>query len=135
MEQLRQDGKTVFFSTHILADAETLCDRVAIINQGELRGVGAVADLTASVQSKVEIVWSGTALPVAIKSLHAETKASGETTRVVVQETQQDAVLEILRREHLRLISVTPVRTSLEEYYVGRVTPPGANGAKAGGLA
>ena len=135
MEQLRQDGKTVFFSTHILADAETLCDRVAIINQGELRGVGTVADLTASVQSKVEIVWSGTALPVAIKSLHAETKASGETTRVVVQETQQDAVLEILRREHLRLISVTPVRTSLEEYYVGRVTPPGANGAKAGGLA
>ncbi len=46
MAQLKQEGKTVFFSTHILADAEALCDRVAIIHQGELRGVGAMADLT-----------------------------------------------------------------------------------------
>ncbi len=46
MEQLKQEGKTVFFSTHILSDAEALCDRVAVIHQGELRGVGAVAELT-----------------------------------------------------------------------------------------
>src|SRR5919201_6225309 len=37
IEGLRQDGKTVFFSTHILSDAEALCDRVAILHQGELR--------------------------------------------------------------------------------------------------
>src|ERR1700747_2348433 len=49
MEQLKHEGKTVFFSTHILSDAEALCDRVAIIHQGELRGVGAVAELTSSV--------------------------------------------------------------------------------------
>ena len=48
MERLKQNGKTVFFSTHILSDAESLCDRVAIIHHGELRGVGAVADLTSS---------------------------------------------------------------------------------------
>src|SRR3984957_13874673 len=53
MEQLKAQGKTVFFSTHILSDAETLCDRVAIINLGELRGVGSVPDLTASVRGKV----------------------------------------------------------------------------------
>ena len=40
MEQLKQEGKTVFFSTHILSDAEALCDRVAVIHQGELRGGG-----------------------------------------------------------------------------------------------
>src|ERR1700730_14905452 len=45
MEQLKHEGKTVFFSTHILSDAEALCDRVAIIHKGELRGVGAVEDL------------------------------------------------------------------------------------------
>src|SRR5437773_6605448 len=45
-------SKTVFFSTHILSDAEALCDRVAILNRGELRGVGAVADLTSSVHGK-----------------------------------------------------------------------------------
>src|SRR6478672_3263314 len=60
MEQLKHEGKTVFFSTHILSDAEALCNRVAIINKGELQGVGTVADLTASVQGKVEVVWRGT---------------------------------------------------------------------------
>ena len=40
IEELKQQGKTVFFSTHILSDAEALCDRVAVIHQGELRGVG-----------------------------------------------------------------------------------------------
>ena len=59
MEQLKHEGKTVFFSTHILSDAEALCDRVAILNKGELQGVGAVADLTSSVDSKVELVWQG----------------------------------------------------------------------------
>src|SRR6266849_423593 len=59
IEELKGEGKTVFFSTHILSDAEALCDRVAIIHLGELRRVGAVADLTASVHSKIEIVWAG----------------------------------------------------------------------------
>src|SRR5215469_16047713 len=48
MSELKKEGKTVFFSTHILSDAESLCDRVAVIHQGELRGVGAVAELTSS---------------------------------------------------------------------------------------
>src|SRR5690348_9583816 len=69
MEQLKREGKTVFFSTHILADAEALCNRVAIINKGELRGVGAVADLTSGVDGKVEPVWQGTALPASLRSL------------------------------------------------------------------
>ena len=37
IEELKSEGKTVFFSTHILSDAEALCDRVAIIHLGELR--------------------------------------------------------------------------------------------------
>ncbi len=59
MVQLKHEGKTVFFSTDILSDAEALCDRVAIINKGELQGVGAVADLTSSVHGQVELVWQG----------------------------------------------------------------------------
>ena len=68
MEQLKHEGKTVFFSTHILSDAEALCDRVAIIHKGELRGVGAVADLTSTVQGKVEVVWQGTQIPASLKA-------------------------------------------------------------------
>ena len=57
IQQMRSEGKTVFFSTHILSDAEALCDRVAVIHQGELRGVGAVADLTSGTQGKIEIIF------------------------------------------------------------------------------
>src|SRR5512143_638488 len=57
MELLKKEGKTVFFSTHILSDAEALCDRVAIIHRGKLMGVGAVEELTAGIGSQVEIVW------------------------------------------------------------------------------
>ena len=110
IEELKAKGKTVFFSTHILSDAEALCDRVGIIHQGELRGVGAVADLTAGVHGKVEIVWHGSKVPAAIRSMNADCRAAGESTRVVVPEESQDSVLEALRREQLRLISVVPVR-------------------------
>src|SRR5215831_16318237 len=84
MEQLKQEGKTVFFSTHILSDAEALCDRVAIIHKGTLRGVGAVEDLTAAVQGKVEVVWKGTQVPASMKALGAECHVTGETVRAIV---------------------------------------------------
>src|SRR6202521_3751686 len=107
MAQLKEEGKTVFFSTHILSDAEALCDRVAIIHQGELRGVGAVADLTSSVLGKVEVVWQGTQVPASMKALGAECHVTGDTVRAIINENQQDAAIDALRRERLRLISIT----------------------------
>jgi ABC-2 type transport system ATP-binding protein len=121
MEQLKHEGKTVFFSTHILSDAETLCDRVAIIHKGELRGVGAVEDLTSSVQGKVEVIWHGTQVPASIKALGAECHVSGDRVRAIIAESQQDAVIDALRRERQRLIAITPVRTSLEAYFVEKL--------------
>jgi len=123
MEQLKHEGKTVFFSTHILSDAEALCDRVAIIHKGELRGVGAVEDLVSSVQGKVEIIWQGTQIPTSMKALGAECHVIGDTVRAVLGENQQDLAIDTLRRERLRLIAITPVRTSLEEYFVEKLQP------------
>ena len=132
MAQLKHEGKTVFFSTHILSDAEALCDRVGVIHQGELRGVGAVAELTSSVHSKVEVVWQGTVVPASLRALGAECHVTTDTVRAVLSEANQDAALEALRRERLRLISVTPVRSSLEDYYIQKSRPAGATvGAKA----
>jgi ABC-2 type transport system ATP-binding protein len=119
--QLQQEGKTVFFSTHILSDAEALCDRVAIIHKGELRGVGAVEELTKSVQGKVEVVWQGTQLPASMKALGAEFHVTGDNVRAVIAENQQDAAIDALRRERLRLISIIPLRTSLESYFVEKL--------------
>src|ERR1700737_547819 len=121
MEQLKHEGKTVFFSTHILSDAEALCDRVAIIHKGELRGVGAVEDLTSTVQGKVEVIWQGTQIPASMKALGAECHVMGDTVRAILAESQQDAAIDALRRERMRLIAITPVRTSLEEYFVEKL--------------
>jgi ABC-2 type transport system ATP-binding protein len=121
MLELQQEGKTVFFSTHILSDAEALCDRVAIIHEGVLRGVGAVEELTKSVQGQVELVWQGTQVPASMRALGGEFHVTGETVRAVLSENQQDAAIDVLRRERLRLISITPLRTSLESYFVEKM--------------
>jgi len=123
MEELKQEGKTVFFSTHILSDAEALCDRVAIIHLGELRSVGAVADLTANIEGKIELVWHGNKIPATMKALGADCHVTGDTVRAVLLEGNQDAALEALRREQSRIISLIPVRTSLEEYFVRKLQP------------
>jgi ABC-2 type transport system ATP-binding protein len=121
MGELKKEGKTVFFSTHILSDAEALCDRVAVIHQGELRGVGAVADLTSSVHGRVEVVWQGKSVPASMKALNAECQVTGDTVRAVVPEENLDMAIDALRRDKLRLISVVPVRATLEEYFVERL--------------
>jgi len=121
MQQLKKEGKTVFFSTHILSDAEALCDRVAVIHLGELRAVGAVAELTSSVHGKIEIVWEGSVVPAALKGLGAEYVVTGDTARAVLPEESQDVAIDALRREKLRLISIVPVRTTLEQYFVEKL--------------
>jgi ABC-2 type transport system ATP-binding protein len=123
IHQLRSEGKTVFFSTHILSDAEALCDRVGVIQGGELRGVGAVAELTSQSQGKIEIIFHAQKVPAALTALGAEARVSGDMVNAVLPEAQQDAALDVLRREHLKLISLAPVRRSLEEYYIQKLRP------------
>jgi ABC-2 type transport system ATP-binding protein len=118
IHELRHEGKTVFFSTHILSDAEALCDRVGVIQAGELRGVGAVAELTSQTQGKIEIIFLAQSVPAGLLSLGAEGRISGDMVNAVLPEAQQDAALEVLRRERLKLVSMMPVRSSLEEYYI-----------------
>src|SRR5580658_4971088 len=123
IQQLRSEGKTVFFSTHILSDAEALCDRVGVIHQGELRAVGAMVDLTSEKHAKIEIIFCATKVPVSLTNLGAEASVSGDMVNAVLREDQQDAALEALRRERLPLISLNPVRSSLEEYYIQKLRP------------
>ncbi len=121
IDQLKHEGKTVFFSTHILSDAEALCDRVAVVHKGELKAVGAVADLTASVRGRIEITWHGPAIPASLQALGAECKVSGDIARAVLADSHMDAAIDILRRERCRLISVSPVRSTLEDYFVAQM--------------
>jgi len=57
IQRLKNEGKTVFFSSHELGEVETVCDRVAIINQGELKVEGRVADLVEKHQANLEKIF------------------------------------------------------------------------------
>ena len=57
IQRLRNEGKTVFFSSHELGEVETVCDRVAILHQGELKAEGRVKDLVAQHQCNLEQVF------------------------------------------------------------------------------
>jgi ABC-2 type transport system ATP-binding protein len=59
MIELKSRGKTVFFSTHILSDVESICDRVAILNLGRLLSCGNLNDLVSVETKYVDLVFHG----------------------------------------------------------------------------
>jgi ABC-2 type transport system ATP-binding protein len=121
IHSLNDEGKTVFFSTHILSDAETLCDRVAVLHRGELRGVEVVADLLAKARGKVEIICEGTSAASKLTEIGAECRTAGQTTRAVLDESQQERAIDTLRACGARLLSLTPVHGTLEEYFLDKI--------------
>ena len=124
IQSLNREGKTVFFSTHILADAEALCHRVAVLNKGDLRGVGVVADLVAKNRSRFEVVWQGTSAISAMRIFGNETHVAGDVARAIVSEDQLQPALETLKNQSAHLISVNPVGGSLEEYFLQKLGEP-----------
>src|SRR5204862_7939620 len=57
IQRLKNEGKTVLFSSHELGEVETVCDRVAIINQGELKVEGRVSELIQEHQASLEQIF------------------------------------------------------------------------------
>src|SRR5436190_2487786 len=57
IQRLKNEGKTVFFSSHELGEVETVCDRVAIINHGELKVEGSVSQLVERHQANLEMIF------------------------------------------------------------------------------
>jgi ABC-2 type transport system ATP-binding protein len=120
IQALKDEGKTIFFSTHILSDAEALCDRVGVIHKGELRGVGVVNDLRSTIAGKSEVIWEGAHALPAVSALLNESHVTGQTVRGTVESGQLDRLLEKLRLERARLVSVTPLHGTLEDYFLSK---------------
>ena len=118
--QLKAAGKTVFFSTHILSDAEALCDRVAILNRGKLVGVGQLSELLQR-QAVYEAVLECSS-PEALSRLQPLAAkpplVSGGQCRIEIPEKNLPQFLAACQSDGLRLISLNPVRLSLEDYFV-----------------
>jgi ABC-2 type transport system ATP-binding protein len=121
--RLRQEGRTVVFSTHILSDVEAVCDRVGIIIEGRLTDCGSLADLVEPGARAIELVARN--LPEAVGSAFAHDGA-----QVLVRDRDviltfsdagkaQAAAKQVIA-SGAELVSLTPHRRTLEELFVQR---------------
>ncbi|HJR77986.1 MAG TPA: ABC transporter ATP-binding protein [Nitrospiraceae bacterium] len=124
---LRDRGKTIFFSTHILHDVEMICDRVGIVMKGRLLASGRVEDLVRQDHTQsVEIVCQqvnaeGNAL---IRSMATRVLQQGQQCLIVLPSSDVvDAMVGEIRRQGGRLISVTPHKASLEDLFFQESVP------------
>jgi ABC-2 type transport system ATP-binding protein len=124
--ELKQQGRTVLFSTHILSDAEALCDRVAILLNGKLEGVGSLDQIMPIHVQGMEILFEpgpGRDLPSILSGTATRT---GSHYHIVVREAELYATIEQLHRCEARIITVTQLKPTLEEFFfrlVGRERP------------
>jgi ABC-2 type transport system ATP-binding protein len=122
--ELRQEGKTVFFSTHILSDAETLCDRVAILDHGKLQGCGELRKILGLEVAASELLLEDPRPDVlrALKPLARTMVRTGDRVRIEFPaQVENSTVLEIVLRFRERVVSLNPVKASLEDYFMARV--------------
>jgi ABC-2 type transport system ATP-binding protein len=122
----RAAGKTVFLSSHLLSEIETVCDRVAFVRAGRVIRVGSPAALLES-REKVELV---------VRGVRAEAWPTGVSTeeglRLVIPRSQARAAIESVWAQQGEILRVNPVRRSLEHLFVeltaGAEPTPDADG-------
>lgn len=127
--ELKREGKTVLFSTHILTDAETLCDKVGVIVGGKLQGVGRPDDIVGMKSHEMEIFFDADATDTRAAALVAKATKSGSRYALRVAEDKVFAALEELRAANAKLASVSPIKPTLEEYFLHLVEKDRAQAA------
>ncbi len=119
---LRDEGRTVLFSSHILSDAELLCSAVGILARGRLVAAGALSDLTAGGRAGAEVVVTGLAAPVADRMAPMVRRltriADGRYNLDLGPDVRPEPVIAHLAAAGATLVSVTPARTTLEDVFV-----------------
>ena len=120
---LREEGRTVLFSTHILSDVEAVCDRVAIMVGGRLTDCGSLSELLSPGVRSVEIVAKGIAAPLLAELQAAGAKVAERDQSQVLTLDSDEAGHRALRRiveSGARVVSLSPHRQTLEELFVKR---------------
>lgn len=127
--ELRDQGRTIFFSSHILADAEALCSRVGIVVGGRLAAAGLLSDMLAFEVRGWELVVSSLSpeglvrvQPVARRITEI---SAGRYALELSLDHPPERVLADLAAMGARLVSLNPVRETLEEFFVRRVAEMG----------
>ena len=125
MLRLRDRGCTVFFSSHILSDAEALCSRVAIVSQGRLVSQGKLDDIVAFEQRGWELVVAGLAETVKAslgKRVTSITPLANDRYTLELPTSESPGpLIRDLTLQGVQLVSLTPLRATLEDYFVSVV--------------
>jgi ABC-2 type transport system ATP-binding protein len=133
--ELRDQGRTVFFSSHILADAEVLCRRVAVVAGGRLAATGTLSEILAFQARGWELVVSNLAPEVVARLSPDATRVieitPGRFSIELPLTPPPDRVLSELVAAGGTLVSLNPVRDTLEDFFVRQVAEVGA-GAREG---
>jgi ABC-2 type transport system ATP-binding protein len=119
--EMKEKGKTVFFSSHILPDVEMICDRVGILISGRLISVGRLDELLAEKVESVEITAESLSESDLddLRERASRVLVSGEKVMIVVEsfEDGHEIQRKILNRGG-RVLSVVPRRKTLEEHFM-----------------
>jgi ABC-2 type transport system ATP-binding protein len=126
--RLRDDGMTVLLTTHYLEEADSLSDRVAIIDHGRIAAQGTPAELKRQIAGDVVLVAADGGDPAMIRRLLAdqpyvrdmEETPNAEQARLYVDdgETAMTQVLKLLDAHDLRLKSISLTRPSLDDVFL-----------------
>jgi ABC-2 type transport system ATP-binding protein len=121
---LRDKGKTVFFSTHILADVEMICDRVGIIIAGRMVNVGRLSEILDEDVESIDVTVRGATgkFRKAMERVARQAIESGKELLLTVQtEEDVDKVAAIAREAGARITVLAPRRKTLEDYFMKQV--------------
>jgi ABC-2 type transport system ATP-binding protein len=126
--RLRDRGCTVFFSSHVLSDAEALCSRVAILAKGRLVASGRLTEMRPFQASGWEMVVAGARDDV-YSAVHARVRRTvrlgdGRYMLELPLEPPPETFLGELTAAGAQLVSLNPIRQTLEDYFVEQVTSP-----------
>ena len=118
--ELRDRGKTVFFSTHILSDVELLADRVAIVARGALQGEGTPGELVQKTVLGIEITIRISA-DAKLDDLGTARRLGDEATFTLPADADVDAWLGKARELGAKTVSVTPRHETLEDLFLREI--------------
>lgn len=116
LQAASREGKSIFFSSHQLAEVERICDRIAFLDRGKLLRCGRLEEFTESTE-QVEIVFRNLRADILPKYQMAHTAAKN-TTRFVAPKSEQRRIIEAGWSAGGELLSVEPVRKSLEQLFI-----------------
>lgn len=128
MIRLKDEGKTIFFSTHVLSDAEMICDQVAIIIKGRLRNTGRLEEMLDPKVKSIDVRFSGV-VQEKVEWLRPYSSAilvrSSDLLITLNDEAVLPKVIQWAHHEKANIVSIVPKKESLEDIFIEEMKEAG----------